>query len=93
MRITMEVPLGLEIVLRHDAEEQGRSIEDVAAARLAEFYEAKDGIELEAVEGIAQGLAAAAAGDEMPFEEYVAQRQARREARRLARTGAMEGPE
>ncbi len=63
--------------LRAMAARAGEPAEDFAAALLAEALADYEDVLM----GIERGLAAAAAGEEMDFEAFVAQRQAKRQQR------------
>ena len=82
MSITIELTEKAMALLRYVADESGRTIEEVAAERLAEsLYEEVD---WDAVEGIRRGLEDTAAGRDMSLEEFVEQRRAERQAKRTA---------
>jgi len=80
--ITIELTEKAMALLRSAADESGRTIEEVAAERLAEsLYEEVD---WDAVEGIRRGLEDTAAGRDMSLEEFIEQRRAERQAKRTA---------
>jgi hypothetical protein len=81
MSITIELTEKAMALLRSAADESGRTMEEVAAERLAEsLYEEVD---WDAVEGIRRGIAAMEAGDEMPLDEFIELRRRERAAKHL----------
>jgi len=86
--MTITLSAQTEALLKEQAGRLGEDADTLADVLLQSALEEAVHDFEEAVEGIRRGLEAAATGDEMPFEEYVAQEREKRRQRDAARVTA-----